>query len=91
MMVMVKLLKVTPVHWIKVDGIWAKMSNTIYLHKCFIQCSDDDDEEYHTASPAIMCLKVGKENIKVTTLYEQSEEGEAAEEEDEGSFFSLSL
>ena len=34
-----------------------------------------------------MCLKVGKENIKVTTLYEQSEEGEAAEEEDEGSFF----
>ena len=42
------------------------MSNTIYLHKCFIQCSDDDDEEYHTASPAIMCLKVGKDNIKVT-------------------------
>ena len=38
------------------------MSNTIYLHKCFIQCSDDDDEEYHTASPAIMCLKVGDSN-----------------------------
>ena len=37
--------------------------------------SDEDDEEY---------MKVGKENIKVTTLYEQSEEGEAAEEEDEG-------
>ena len=35
----------------------------------------------------VLCLKVGKENIKVTTLYEQSEEGEAAEEEDEGSFF----
>ena len=37
----------------------------------------------------VLCLKVGKENIKVTTLYEQSEEGEAAEEEDEGSFFPI--
>ena len=35
----------------------------------------------------VLCLKVGKENINVTTLYEQSEEGEAAEEEDEGSVF----
>ena len=35
----------------------------------------------------VLCLKVGKENINVTTLYEQSEEGEPAEEEDEGSVF----
>ena len=45
------------------------MSNTIYLHKCFIQCSDEDDKEYDTASPAVMCLKVGKENIKVTVTH----------------------
>ena len=31
--------------------------------------SDEDDEEYHTASPAEMCLKVGKENIKVTVTH----------------------
>ena len=39
-LVMVKLLKVTPV---------MRMMN----------------EEYHTASLAVMCLKVGKESIKV--------------------------
>ena len=43
-LVMVKLLKVTPV---------MRMMN----------------EEYHTASPAEMCLKVGKENIKVTVTH----------------------
>ena len=57
-MVMVKLLKVTPM---------MRMMKNI--------------------TQQVLCLKVGKENIKVTTLYEQSEEGEAAEEEDEGSFF----
>ena len=31
--------------------------------------SDEDDEEYHTASPAVMCLKVGKE--KINKMYEQ--------------------
>ena len=54
-MVMVKLLKVTPM---------MRMMKNI--------------------TQQVLCLKVGKENIKVTTLYEQSEEGEAAEEEDEG-------
>ena len=44
-MVMVKLLKVTPV---------MRMMKNI--------------------TQRVLCLKVGKENIKVTTLYEQSEE-----------------
>ena len=32
------------------------------------ESSDEDDEEYHTASLTVMCLKVGKENIKVTCM-----------------------